>query len=218
MNREANEREREVKKPMTVQEFCDFHRACSEGRKWALKNCASMDEAWAKAKPEWVLWIGTRKGVLPDRELRLFAVRCARSVQHLMKDARSGAAIDGAERYANGMATDAELAAASAAESAAASAAAWAAAWSAASAAASAAAWAAAWSAARDAARDAAWAAARAAARAAESAAARSAASAAARDAAWAAARAAAWAAAWSAARDAFAADLRKLTPNFCKP
>ena len=55
-----------------------------------------------------------------EREMRLFAVWCARRVQHLMTDPRSIAAIDVAERYANGEATDEELAAA------------WAAAWAAA--------------------------------------------------------------------------------------
>ena len=83
------------------------------------------------------------------REWRLYAVWCARQVQHLMTDHRSLAALDVAERHANDLATDAERAAAWDA--------AWAAAW--------AAAWDAAWDPARDAARDAAWAAARAAAR-----------------------------------------------------
>jgi hypothetical protein len=99
-----------------------------------------------------------------DREIRLYAVWCARQVQHLMTDPRSLAALDVTERYAQGMAMDDELAAARAAARAAAGAAAWAAAW----AAARAAAWAAAWDAARDAAwaagdaaRDAAWYAAR---------------------------------------------------------
>lgn len=46
------------------------------------------------------------------REWRLFAVWCARQVQHLMTDARSIAALDIAERHANGQATDADLAAA----------------------------------------------------------------------------------------------------------
>jgi hypothetical protein len=111
-----------------------------------------------------------------DREARLYAVWCARQVQHLMTDPRSLAALDVAERHANAQATDDELtaawdaarAAAKPAASAAASAAAWdaaraaasAAARDAASAAARAAAWAAAWDAAWDAARDAAWAAA----------------------------------------------------------
>ena len=104
-----------------------------------------------------------------DREIRLYAVWCAREVQHLMTDPRSINAIDVAERYANGQATDAELdaamaeawvAARDAAEAVVARGAAWAA---------RAAAWAArgaAWDAAGAAARDAAWAAAWAAARA----------------------------------------------------
>lgn len=50
-----------------------------------------------------------------DREIRLFAVWCARQAQHLMSDPRSRAALDVAERYARGRATDAELAAAYAA-------------------------------------------------------------------------------------------------------
>ena len=95
-----------------------------------------------------------------QREMRLFAVDCARMVQHLMTDQRSIDALDVAERYANGLATDQERAAARAAAWAAAGDAARAAAW----AAAGDAAWAAAGDAAWDAARAAAWAAARAAA------------------------------------------------------
>ena len=72
------------------------------------------------------------------KSMRLFAVECARSVQHLKTDPRSIAAIDVAERYANGLATDDELQDAWAAAEAdagaawaAAEAAAWAAVWSA---------------------------------------------------------------------------------------
>lgn len=46
-----------------------------------------------------------------DRDARLFAVWCARQVQHLMTDQRSLDALDVAERFANGEATDKELAA-----------------------------------------------------------------------------------------------------------
>jgi hypothetical protein len=91
------------------------------------------------------------------REWRLFAVWCARQVEHLMKDQRSRDALVVAERHANGEASDKELAAARAA----ARDAAWAAAWDAALAALAAA------LAAEDAAEDAAYAAARAAAEAA---------------------------------------------------
>ncbi len=44
-----------------------------------------------------------------EKEKRLFAVWCARQVQHLTKDQRSLNALDVAERFANGEATDKEL-------------------------------------------------------------------------------------------------------------
>lgn len=43
------------------------------------------------------------------KEIRLFAVWCARQVQHLMTEPRSIAALDIAERFANGDATKEEL-------------------------------------------------------------------------------------------------------------
>jgi hypothetical protein len=132
---------------MTITEFMDKHLACHEGRAWAENTCETMDDVWRRARPDWLLWVATRCGVLTDRELRLFAVWSARQVQHLMTDARSLAALDVSERYANGEATDEELAAARAAARDAARAAA--------RDAARAAAWAAAWDAARDAAWDA---------------------------------------------------------------
>jgi hypothetical protein len=120
-----------------------------------------------------------------DREWRLYAVWCARQVQHLMANPRSIAALDVAERFANGHATDRELSAAGAAARDAA------------------------WDAAR-AARDAAWDATRATRAARVAQAARDAAWAAARD----AAGDAAWAAAWvarDAARAAQEAELRRI-------
>jgi len=108
-----------------------------------------------------------------DRDARLFAVWCARQVQHLMEDQRSIDALDVAEKYANGKATDEELSSARDA--------AWYAARDAAWSAARDAAWGAARDAAWDAAREAAWGAARDAAREA----ARDAAREAAREAAW---------------------------------
>lgn len=60
-----------------------------------------------------------------DKEIRLFAVWCARQVQHLMTDKRSTDALDVAERFANGEATQEEWDAAWDAAGAAAGAAAW---------------------------------------------------------------------------------------------
>jgi len=140
-----------------------------------------------------------------DREWRLFAVWCARQVQHLITDQRSHDAINVAERFALGAATKNELdAARDAAWSAVRDAArdvAWDAAWSAALAAAwdvafdaaRGAAWSAAWSAAWDAAWDAA------------------------RGAAWSVALAAAWDVAWDAAWSAQTAEfLRVVTETRC--
>lgn len=109
-----------------------------------------------------------------SKRWRKLAVKLARTVQHLMTDPRSIAALDVAERHADGLATDADLGAAWAAARDAA-----AAAWAAARAAARATAWAAAWDAAAAAALGAAW------------------------DAAWAAAWDAVWAVAGDVAGDA---------------
>jgi len=49
-----------------------------------------------------------------EREIRLYAVWCARQVQHLMTDQRSINALDVAERFANGEATHQGLVAAAA--------------------------------------------------------------------------------------------------------
>lgn len=98
-----------------IKEFCDKHAACGDGRAWAPTHCKDMAEVWQTARPNWLVWVATRKGVLTENELRRFAVWSARQVQHLMNDERSIHALDVAERYANGDATDEELAAAYAA-------------------------------------------------------------------------------------------------------
>ena len=100
---------------MTIEQFCTKHRACKEGKEWALASCVSMKEVWEKAQPDWLLWVATRPSVLTDKELRLFAVFAARQVQHLMTDPRSIEAINVAEKYAQGKAAHDELVAARAA-------------------------------------------------------------------------------------------------------
>jgi len=112
-----------------------------------------------------ISWVLCRNDYMSNKDLRLFAVWCAREALKLIPnpDARSVNACDVAERYANGDATLEELIAAGAAAWAAAGAAraaAWSATWAAAWDAAGAAAWAAARTAVGDAAKAAAWAAA----------------------------------------------------------
>ena len=143
--------------PTTTLQAIREHGPCADGWK---KLLAHLGKTGADDEPLSLLTILDSNGLddalwclraMPEhnKHWRLYAVWCARQVQHLMTDARSVAALDVAERHAHGTASDQELAAARAA----ARAAAWAAAWDAAWAAARAAAW--------DAARDAAWAAAR---------------------------------------------------------
>ena len=132
---------------MTIKEFCDKNDACADGRKWALATGdATIDQIWQRddLSHEWRMWIATRRGVLSDRDARLFACWCVRQVWHLLIDDRSRKAVEVAELFADGKATAEDLAAA------------WDAAWDAAGAAARDAARAAAWAAAGDSARDAA--------------------------------------------------------------
>jgi len=96
--------------PLTLETILDSNGL--DDALWCLRVCPQHDNLW-----------------------RLYAIWCARQVDHLMQDERSLTVLTVAERYARGTATDDELAAARDA-----SAAAWDAAWDA-SAAASAAAW-----------------------------------------------------------------------------
>ena len=117
-------------------EFCAATKACEEGRGFAIQH-PTMGEVWDVCpRPDWLLWLVDRLGQrLDDRTLRLFAVWCARNTPlgdgrvtgDLLKDPRSLAALDVAERYANGQATAGELVSAAFAAAAAASAAAYAA-------------------------------------------------------------------------------------------
>jgi hypothetical protein len=120
------------------------HSPCGEGWTKLLKH---LGKTQADDEPLSIATIVTSNGLENalwclkavedhDKEIRLFAVWCARQVQHLMTDKRSLDALDVAEQYARGEATDVELRAA------------WAAAWAAAGAAVGVAAWAAAWAAA----------------------------------------------------------------------
>lgn len=97
---------------MIPAEFADLTGAGWDLRAWAVANCATMDDVWRTIRADWLIWIATQPGVLDDRTLRKFAAWSARRVQHLMDDPRSVAALDVAERHADGLATDVDLVAA----------------------------------------------------------------------------------------------------------
>ena len=84
-------------------------RACKEGIDWCKENCGTMEDVWDKLKRvDWLVWVATRKGVLTDKELRLFACFCARQNWNLLT-CKSRNAIEVAEWFANGNATKEEL-------------------------------------------------------------------------------------------------------------
>jgi len=192
-------------------EFCNQTNACLVGAEFAGKF-ATMRDVWdASQRVDWLVWmIKAIDAPQDEKTCRLFMVWCARhtpladgrTTVVLLSDPHSLAALDVAERFANGNATredllDVRSAAWSAAESAAwsiAESAAWSAARSAAWSAARSAAWSAAesaaWSAAESAVRSAAW------------------------SAAWSAAGSVAWSAAESAACSAQATQFRKMVAN----
>ena len=95
-------------------------RACSPGESGWTKLLKHLGKTTADDEPlpfsvilesnglDDALWC-CRAAPEYDREWRLFAVWCARQVQHLMTDKRSIEALDVAERFANGLATQQEL-------------------------------------------------------------------------------------------------------------
>jgi hypothetical protein len=109
---------------MDMKNWLRKHDACPEGYAWAVSTCSTMQQVWDTAKPEWLIWVATRPGVLDDITLRRFACWCVRRVWHLLTDERSRCAVETAELFCDGKATLEELAAANAAATVAANAAA----------------------------------------------------------------------------------------------
>ena len=137
-------------------EFSDTDEARETHLRFAHKDHISIRSILDSNGIDDALWaLRCIEGADKNKDIRMFAIWCARQVEHLITDQRSKDALNVAERYANGEATDDEMATARAAARAAAGAAARAAAGVAARAAA--------WAAAGVASWDAAWAAARAA-------------------------------------------------------
>ena len=90
-------------------EFLKRNGACRDGVKWASENCETLQDAWDKAKPEWVVWLATQPGVLTERELHEFGLWCAEQVRHLMTDPRSIAALDAKRAWLDGEISDEQL-------------------------------------------------------------------------------------------------------------
>ena len=104
-----------------VTEFCEKHKACTEGRKFAVQF-QTLAEVWSACnRPDWMLWMLRNAGIeVPDSTLRKFACRCVREtplldgrkVWDLLADKRSRRAVEVAELHADGKASHEELEAA----------------------------------------------------------------------------------------------------------
>lgn len=106
---------------MQTVDFLRKHRACREGAKWALSISEDMVAVWdaliEQDKYDWLIWTATRRGVFPDSVLRKLACRFVRETPlhdgrtawDLLTDERSRKAIEVAEHYVDGKATEAEL-------------------------------------------------------------------------------------------------------------
>ena len=109
---------------MKTKDFLKKHGACKAGAKWALSIGEEMDAVWnamvEQGKYDWLIWTATRPGVFSDSILRKLACRFiretpiadGRKVWDLLTDERSRKAVEVAELYADGNATDGELQAA----------------------------------------------------------------------------------------------------------
>jgi hypothetical protein len=89
---------------------------CAENETLSIREWIEKYRNVVKSKED-VIWLICRNDFMTDKDLRLFAVWCARTTYSLYDsldqiDPRSITAIDTAERYANGEATDDELSAA----------------------------------------------------------------------------------------------------------
>jgi hypothetical protein len=97
---------------MTIKEFCNKHRACAEGSKWA-KACGAntMQELWVRddLRHTWRMWIMERKGVLSRNECIRFACWSVRQIWPMLTDARSRNAVLVTEAFLDGKATIKEV-------------------------------------------------------------------------------------------------------------
>ena len=113
-----------IMKNLTSEEFqkkLQSLSACRDAVAWAQGK--DFKQVWQTCeRGDWMLWLAhwlmRNDSVFTLQQITKAKVRCARLVQHLMKDNRSIQAIDVAERFSEGLATREELNAAAAAAAA----------------------------------------------------------------------------------------------------
>jgi hypothetical protein len=92
---------------MTPTDFLTKNEACDDGHNYAM-GFQTMAEVWDNCpRGDWLLWILDKMEITPQRELRLFACRCAEQTKPT--DPQSLNAIAVARRFAMGESTREEL-------------------------------------------------------------------------------------------------------------
>jgi len=105
---------------MKTADFLRKHHYCRKCAEWALSISDDMADVWdamiKQNRHNWLLWAAIQPGVFSDTVVRKLACRFVRetpigdgTVWDLLEDERSRKAVEVAERYADGNATDAEL-------------------------------------------------------------------------------------------------------------
>ena len=86
--------------------------SCNDAAEF-VSQYETIEEAWAACpRGDWMLWAAAK---LIDRRLLVGVLgKCARTVQHLMKDPRNIAALDACDKYAAGEISEKDLGAAAA--------------------------------------------------------------------------------------------------------
>ncbi len=86
--------------------------SCNDAAEF-VSQYETIEEAWAACpRGDWMLWTAAK---LIDRRLLVGVLgKCARTVQHLMKDPRNIAALDACDKYAAGEISEKDLRAAAA--------------------------------------------------------------------------------------------------------
>jgi hypothetical protein len=91
--------------------------ACHDGASWA-KSKKTLREVWETCeRSDWMIWALRKIGFKDDRKYRLYACACVRgtpladgrTLWDLLVDQRSRNAVEVAERYADGKASEEEL-------------------------------------------------------------------------------------------------------------
>lgn len=75
---------------ISIREFRERFKACSESLQWTEENCKTMQDVWDKAPDHWFWWVASQRGVVSEIDFKRFHQWCVRRVWgDLTDEARS---------------------------------------------------------------------------------------------------------------------------------